>query len=336
MFTFMKKIFLIFISLITVFSFSSVSIAQSILPSQNISLGITISPTYPKAGNDVNLTLTSPSSDIDAAKITWYLNGSAKESGIGQKTFFLTLGNTGSKTTVKAVAELQNGKSIEVTRDIVPEEIDFVLESNTYVPPFYKGKPSLSSQGEFKIIAIPDIIEDGGKISADNLIFKWKKNGSSLLSDSGAGKNVLGVTTSLLDQNITISLDVYDSNLKKVTSDEKIISINDPEIIFYENSALYGMLYNQAITSSYGLGNREELDIVAKPYYFSDKTQTSDLKYKWRVNGGTVVPAGNQNELLLRQTSTSGNGNAQVSLDIKSLTKIFQAATNNFNVNFGQ
>ncbi len=85
------------------------------------------------------------------------------------------------------------------------------------------------------------------------------------------------------------------------------------------------------------MGTKEELKIVAKPYFFNTNTDTSaDLDYAWNVNGDSVTLPGRKNELLLRQTDTSSKGSASVSLDINNAAKIFQYTKDNFDVNFGQ
>ncbi len=117
----------------------------------------------------------------------------------------------------------------------------------------------------------------------------------------------------------------------------KTITLNNPSLLFYINSPLYGILFNESIAANYSLGSQEELTIVAKPYFFNIRNDTgSDSDYNWAVNDTPVKTAGPKNQLLLKQTNTNTTGTAKVSLEVKNLVKIFQIADAGFNVNFGK
>jgi hypothetical protein len=100
---------------------------------------------------------------------------------------------------------------------------------------------------------------------------------------------------------------------------------------------LYGVLYNKAISNSYYLGTREEVNIVAKPFSFDFPSDTAPTaNYVWYVNGNYIAPGSKTNEMLFRQTVANLKGTTSVSLDLKSTINIFQSASNGFSVGFGQ
>ncbi len=230
------------------------------------------------------------------------------------------------------------GNDGQVSAPPANNNVDIIIEPISYTPSFYKGSPLFPKEGTVKLIAIPDVTINGTKASSKNLTFTWKKDGIVLGEDSGIGKNSLIIDNGISrNRNIGITVSISDSSGEALAENSKTVAFNSPKIIFYENSPLYGILYNRAVNFGYNLGTKEELKIVAKPYFFNTNTDTSaDLDYAWNVNGDSVTLPGRKNELLLRQTDTSSKGSASVSLDINNAAKIFQYTKDNFDVNFGQ
>ena len=136
-----------------------------------------------------------------------------------------------------------------------------------------------------------------------------------------------------------MDVSIIDSSGTTVAETSKIISASQPKILFYEDNPLYGELFNKAITTSgYYLGQKEEVDIDAEPYFFTVATNdNSNLNYQWSMNGNSIDTTGGKiNQLVLRQTTANLAGTASISLDINDLAQIFQYTSADFSVNFGQ
>ena len=323
---------------VVVFSLHGSAWAQSpsSLDNQLSDVSIQFSPLSPRAGDNVDLELSSYSIDLNTAKITWYVDGVAKADGLGIKTFTVIAKNSGQTTAIRAVVETTDGVSKEASTEITPAGVDIIVEPQSYTPPFYKGKPLFINQGTARVVAVPDVVVGGKKIDPKNLIFKWQKDGTILSSASGAGKDSLVVDGTIPVRDIDIGVSVFNSQGQQVASAEKILSAADPKILFYENNPLYGVLFNKSISGNYYLGQKEELTVVAKPFFFDLSSDSgSDASYKWSVNGNPVSAAGKTNELLLRQTTPNLKGTASISLSINNVVRIFQFADNNFSVSFG-
>lgn len=217
-----------------------------------------------------------------------------------------------------------------------PGTVDMIIEPMSYTPAFYKGRSLFINQGTARIIAIPNITVNGKRLDVKNLTFKWTKDDIVLSTDTITGNNVITINGSVPIRDINIDVQALDSSGNVLAQNSRTLSTNDPKVLFYENSPLYGVLFNRAISANYSLGGREELNIIAKPYFFDVSTQDSDdLDYKWSVNGNPVVLSGPKNEFLLKRTA-SGAGSASVSLDVSNLVRIFQFTNSSFNLTFGQ
>ena len=336
MLPFLKKTIYISLIIIAFFSIANIIFAQESVSNSISSINLNISPPNPRSGDSVVLTLSSDLLDLDSSKIVWYIDGIARKE-TASKSITIKAKNDGQKTTIRAVVETVDGIIKETSGEISPAGVDLIIEPISYTLPFYKGKPFFIAQGTVKIIALADVMINGVKTPDKNLNYKWTKDGEVLGDSSGKGKNSVVINSSIPVRDIDVGVQILDDLGNVLTENSKTIIKSSPKILFYEDSPLYGILYNLAVTSNYYMGTKEELTIVAKPFSFSfsnDASEGSD--YVWSVNGNTVTQNGKANEITLRQTTTNLKSTAAISLDLKNINKIMQYASDGFNVEFGQ
>lgn len=322
--------------LIAFFTITGVALSQASISNSISSIDLSISPSNPRAGDSVVITVSSDLLDLNSSKIVWYIDGIARKD-TSNKSITIKANGGGGTTAIKVVVETQDGIIKEASTEISPAGVDLVIEPISYVMPFYKGKPYLLGQGTVKVVAMPDIKINGSKIMSENLTFKWLKEGIVWGSNSGKGNDSIILSSTIPVRDMSIGVQVLDSSGNVLAESSKLIIINTPQILFYENSPLYGILFNKAITGSYYLGTREELDVIAKPFSFNFfEDAPSQSNYAWYVNGNYIVPNGKPNVLILKQTGVGLKGTASISLDLKNADKINQYATDGFSVQFGQ
>jgi len=320
----------LFITFIVVLSFpyilsAQVSNLQTISGSQMIT-----EPTNPKFGDTITASLKNVYKNLNIIKISWYVDDVLKKEGIGITTFSLNLSKNPQAVTIKAVIDSSNYKD-EVQKVIQPADVDIIFEPQSYTPYFYKGSPLFITQGTMKVLAIPTIFIDGQKISDNNLTFIWMRNGVVDGNASGRGRNIFIFSGNGISDDTDIDVTVQDDS-KKVTA-EKVASIfpANPKILMYEDSPLYGILLNRALTGTVDIGSKEEIDIVAFPYYFDVNTpDSSDLSMSWSINGKNYDTSGKKNTIVLKQVSSSGSGSVNVSINIANNTRIFQSQSSGF------
>jgi len=300
-------------------------------------VSISATPAAPGPGESVDLTLISYSVNLDSSKIIWYVDGVATKEGYGEKSMTVIAKKNGENTIIKATAENADGIIVEATKEISPASVDIIIEPITYTPPFYQGKQLFVAQSQARLIAMPNIVVDGKSVNSDNLVFKWSKNGIVLGSESGLGKNSIIIEGSIPIRDIEVGLQVLNTSGKVVAATSKTILVNSPKIVFYEENSLYGILFNKSLNNGYYLGLKEEVDVIAKPFFFSFTSDVdNDALYKWYLNGNYIAPSGRKNLLVLKQTNTELKGTAKISLDLSNSTNIFQYTSGSFGVTFGQ
>ncbi|MEK7062518.1 MAG: hypothetical protein AAB946_00620, partial [Patescibacteria group bacterium] len=160
----MKKIFLtISILLSVVYYLPTITYAQfnlgSFSPNGIASLAdeltVDVIPTYPKPNSRVFVELRMYTEDLNSAMLSYLVNGKMIKESRGLLNFNFTIGGAGSKTTLTINIALQSG--VKFSKEIIfqPATVDLLWQSDSFVPPFYRGKALFPEQGAVLISAAP-------------------------------------------------------------------------------------------------------------------------------------------------------------------------------------
>jgi hypothetical protein len=295
-------------------------------------LGTEIIPNYPRPNETVSINLTLYTDDLNSADITWYKDSKAVLSGKGETKYSFKAGPIGSETNIEIRVKLLSGASFSKTLTLNPASVDIVWEANSYVPPFYRGKALHPKQGSLKVVAMPEFVKNGQRISPSNLVYQWS-NGITVYQDqSGYGKNVVTLDGSLLGRQEQISVLVTDPVNNLVAQGLVNITPIDPEIVFYQNDPYYGYIFDEGITGSFNLKN-DEMQILAAPYYFTNESNGL-LQYTWQLNGQEVPNLSGSRTAIFRKPADKTTGISSVSLRVENMNRILQQADGSLQINF--
>lgn len=328
----MKRLFILFLFFVLIFPFSV--FAQFTTGSQ-VEVNVDMIPSIPGANQKVRVDLTSYSTEINAAKITWSVNGKIVDTGIGKKTFYFTTGDLNTETTLDVDVLTIEGSNIHNTYKIHPAEVDLLWQSESLTPPFYKGKSMFSHQNKITFVVFPHITDsEKQEIPAKNLIYKWKLNGSAVQESSGYGKNTFTMTGALISRPIEITVEVTsrDSSARAV-SNITVFPI-EPEMILYEKNPLYGIQFQKALTGTIEMKDSKEITVLGIPMFSGGLDPLNrDIKYTWSVNGSIINNNSNQNIQVFRKKD-GAVGTARISLSTENISKILQSASGSFDLKF--
>ena len=325
---------LIFASFVFFFAFSPAE--AIIIPAGNIgqNLSITVRPENPKPYDEISISLTSPSFDINTAEITWIIDGKVAGKGVGKKTFSSSVGASGVRMRIDIVVKPFNEEVLTRSFDIFPASVDIIWQANTYTPFFYKGRALPTTEGSVTFTALPNIAVNGSKVSAENLLYEWTRNSRVLGSLSGYGKNRIVVRSSLTDIDERISVRASTADGGVVASDTETVTLGDPKIIFYEDHPLYGLNLGRAIRNETELIGKEAT-FLAVPYFFSvTEISAPSLVYKWLINGREGTLSGSRESITLRNENNK-EGQARISLNITDSSRTVVYALSEFLIKFG-
>jgi len=295
---------------------------------------LAIAPEYPEGRDSVRVTAHSSLVDLSTETLIWYVDGVETASGVGLSEIDVTAGPLGSNTRVEAVLSEGGFKRALAEAIIRPVAMDVLWESDSYTPPFYRGRALPSAGTNLLVEAKPYFRNtNGSNVPIEDIVFTWSKNGYAVAGVSGKGKNKVTLPSPSLYGSDSVS--VKARTLDGVFAIEKSVRIpsTEPLLNLYEDHPLFGTLYHRALgeqTVIFG----EETSFTAIPYFASALNPNDrSLQYEWSV-GGTPI----ENSLTQPNTITinarGSSGNAFVELLLSHASNLFFRADGSWNVQF--
>ncbi len=292
-----------------------------------------VSNENPTPGQEVTISLTAYGTDLNAATISWSVNGKRVEGGTGYTQFTLTAGKNGETKTVVATIIPTTGPSISKTFTISPQDVSIIYESDGYVPPFYKGKGVYTREGTVTLVAVPNLMVNGTKLSPSALTYKWIVDGTVQGSKSGYGRNSLSYTGSILGNDSIVEVEVSSAGGTKGKG-TILLSPQEPEALLYEQSPLYGTLFNKELSRNGFFLKEKEVTVAAIPFSTSASSlENGALSYKWSINGSSIPVPETQNFATLRN-STGEKGTSNIGVTVSNTTHLLQMMRNTLSINF--
>jgi len=295
---------------------------------------LSISPQYPSQNQNVNATLNSHTTNLDKANIFWSVNNQETSGGIGKKSFSFKTGDTGSFSVLSVTIDTIDGQSISKTMTITPAELDMLWEAyDSYTPPFYKGKALVTSQGTLKIVAVPSIMNQNGKVNTNNLSYIWKKDSKTQSDSSGWGKNYFIFQNSYLDKGNIIEVRASDISGGASASGKITLNTTNPKILFYKNDPSLGVKWETALSNGFTINSNGET-ITVEPYFFSPKNiNSADLVFDWSLNGEKIQTPDPKNILSIKPEAGQ-SGSATIKVVVNNIKTLFQSLEKQINVQF--
>ncbi len=300
------------------------------------SIFVDMIPEVPGALQNVTIKLKSYSFNLLGSKITWTVDGKVVLSEIGSIEYSLKTKEAG-KTTNVIVTILTGGETIRKNISIQPQDVDILWEAtDSYAPPFYKGKTLPATEGQVRVVAFPIVRSASGTpIKTNDFIYKWSTNLNYNQSASGYNKQAYSFTSSYFNDEESISVEII--GISQQYTAKKTIKIKPvaPKILFYKKDPEWGVFYNKILGRDASISNGTT--IIAAPYNFSPKNPaSSQIRYTWLINNKTVQKSGPSNELALEIGSTSESNLAKIDISLENTSKLFQKVSHYLVVNLLQ
>jgi hypothetical protein len=205
------------------------------------------------------------------------------------------------------------GTPLTKTLSYTVADVSLVWEANTYTPPFYKGRSLQSMGATVNILAIPRVYDTNGKpYPASSLSYEWytKESSNPLYSGYGLDSVTLKNPDTLAPFWVMVKVKDRTGEVRALRTLE--IPLTPSYILFYPDSPLLGVRYEDPFMGEYNLTN-ESLTVVAEPYFaVVDRRTDSSLSYLWTIGTQSLTTPGS---IVLRPEG-SGSGAARVRLSI--------------------
>lgn len=296
-------------------------------------LTIGFSPATPSPGDTVKVSVQSSLLDISESDILWQANGKTIAQGKGLDSARVIAGALGVETKLTVTVTASDGSSASTEATINPTELDLLVDSDSYTPPFYRGLPLPSVGTNLRLQAVPRFKRGNVTIPASELIYTWRRNSEVLGSISGRGRSTAIIPIEHIFGTDIISVEAQsaDDQLSHVSSISA--SADEPVLILYEDDPLYGVMYHRALSASAFIPG-EEATFAAVPFFvLARNIYDAALHFDWRVNSAEIT-ANPKNPSELTINAENSSGVAFVELIVTHATNFYLNAKNTWNITF--
>lgn len=285
-------------------------------------------PHYPAPFEEFSLELSLPDVSFSGATIKWYIDGVEDATARNKRQHALVAGALGEAMDIKVVVTKQDGTSKNLTRTIVPVQIDIVLEALTTVPDFYKGRALPAQNTTARAVAV---ISTGKSLERAGLTYEWRLNGSILEIGAIQGLQAVEFPLPIGREHY---LEVTISNRSEVLG-KKGITFRpvEPEIIFYERNPLTGVI-ERALGDEITLAGNQ-ITLQAEPYYLDPQYNQADRLVEWNLGGQVIDNSAEPERNVITLQGSGTNSGGVVSLRLADLNQLSLPTSRSIFVQFG-
>ncbi len=289
---------------------------------------LVLEPRYPEPGDTVTVRLNDFSLNTTGAGYTWFINGQIFEAVNNLRAITLVAPPLGESVAIRAVTTLGGGATVVANANLVSTRVDVLIEADTLVPSFYKGRTLPSSGSTIRATALPFLTN--GATDPAAYAYTWKLNGKVI--DGGSRASVNSVTFSVgFGRTVELTVDVADRNGTLLVSKTTFVPISDPELYFYTVDPLQGLLEQAMLKDSIFTG--EEILVRAEPYYVSRDLLSGNVLTEWKLNNRRITnPSSDPQEITLRRQGQQGS--FAIGFHIRNLSQLLQGVESSVTLRF--
>ena len=290
--------------------------AQIAAPSTDGRITISMTPENPVPGGYVHLSALSSMIDLERSDVTWYADNMLIAQGIGQTEADVSAGPLGSEVVVAVIAQSADGAIASGQAFIRPTEVDIVWESDSYTPPFYKGRALPSAGTKIRAQAIADLKRpDSTLVPESGITYTWRRNRSVIQTASGRGRSFATFPAPALFGTDVIEVEAVSADGTLAGKASVNIPSIEPMLLLYEDHPLFGILYSKALGETATVKDAE-VTFAAVPYFAQAVSpDDSQLAYNWTVNGERV-PADYIRPSAVTINAEGSSGSARLALSL--------------------
>jgi len=315
----------------------SIGAAQAQVPATS-GIELTMSTDTPRPGQEVTVVARSYSFDIHSSNLVWAVDGKVVQRGVGLTTYVVKAPALGKKLAITVSATDNNGTQVSKSITLGSGSIDLIVETDGYVPPFFRGKVSPVYQNTVKIIAVPHLANAAGvEIDPKTLVYRWSRSGRLLEEQSGYGKQSISIVGDIVPRPFVLEVEISTKDGSTKATNLITIDAGEPFILFYVDDPLYGALYNRAVGENLRIGSQKEVRTLASPFGFNKKIAAfrGNLEFSWNINGINRPELDSNQSVILRAPDETA-GTSLIELRIRNLSDILQGAQAGFRASFSK
>jgi hypothetical protein len=237
----------------------------------------------PVPHESVTISLDDYSMHAVGAQVFWFVDDAEQAESKDARSITINAGALGVKTSVRATIVRADDSRASASIVIMPAVVDLVLEADTYVPSFYKGRALPSRTSTLHATAV---VNDGGALPDTAYTYRWTVGEEVLFGGPVRGKNSVSFPIPLYSKELTV--EVISPEGSTIARKSMTLQSVQPELYFYEWSPLKG-LYQKTVSDPFALiGN--ETTVYGEPYFVNAAPTNVNADVTWTIDR-QVVPS---------------------------------------------
>ncbi|MDP3784565.1 MAG: hypothetical protein Q8R12_00585 [bacterium] len=295
------------------------------------SITIDLSPKVPAPLETVGARLSTFSFDADRAYIQWILDGRTLAAGTGVKDVSFQTGTAGSVSRLSVRVSPAGGETLEKTIEIRPAAIDLLIESESFLPSWYRGAAVAPPAGGVKVVAIANFVSGGSKFDPKTLIYNWSIDGEIRGDLSGRGRDSIKIKASRVEGDpIEVSVNISSPDNSIQARALTRIEAQKPKLLFYERRPLEGLVSSEALSArTIAAGSRFEVEAVP---FFTNISSLKELVFSWKFDSAEIASNPREPNVFVVKSEAGGAGRAFIEAAIKNLKNILEEVSASFYV----
>jgi len=282
---------------------------------------VSLDPATPAPYSEATLKIINPANLPSGSSVRWFIDNVEQTNNANKHQINFVTKNIGDQTEIEVLITSPQTGLQRASAVISPVRVDLIVNANSHVPSFYKGRALPSGNSQISVRALV-FSENTGPYS-----YYWRVNGQNVSNQVGnTGSNITFKPG--LDSQMYVELEVYNRANELVVQKSLSIPLSEPEIHFYEANPLRGLIPN-VLPSTYYLLN-QEVTLRGEPYYFTGSHDVLDID--WKINRRSYAP--NRNPLELSLLKTQETGSATVGLRIINTAGFSEVADKEIKINY--
>lgn len=258
-------------------------------------------PAFPAPHTETTISLDDYSLNTVGSSITWFINDVEQKNARNERSLKFTTGNIGEQTAIRVVLSRENSLPLTSTYVINPSIVDIILEAQTHTPSFYVGRALPTRDSMMRVAAV---VNDGTKTKDSEYSYTWSLEGKVLFGGQTKGKNVIELEMPHY-RGVILTVNVLNATGRSVGEGNIYLQAYEPELHFYEFSALRGLSMRE-LRSPFNLIG-EEATIYGEPYFIDAEMDARAATFNWKLNSAAVLhDLENPNALTVRRVGGSG------------------------------
>lgn len=198
----------------------------------------------------------------------------------------------------------------------IASPLDLLVDSDSYVPPFYGGRALPSAGSRILLQAMPYFKSTNGSlIPNSDITFTWKQDDRVLGSLSGTGRSSVSLPAAILYGTSDIEVDAYSSDGTRYGVATVSIPSAEVQLVMYQDNPLLGLELYRPLDSAATVPESEMTFAVVPYFAHVHNPNDARLTYQWTVNGSDITPTqGDPSEIVLNAKGSDGQATIGLSL----------------------